>query len=423
MNTNTPEIQLYMFQDGSRHGAVKVLSSFLNSHSSVSVSNLKKDDSFDKNTESALKSFQKHKNLIPTGRMDLKTWLAIGAEMDPISINVVSINDQTLRDLLQMGYRSRFPFKKFSARSQNGFSGNVTKTTTNFDTKSATGDFSFTVYVAAFAPFNRFGPLNLSRGDGNARRFGFDPLKTYRLRAESKMVASPGSHSYPWSVTKAAEATDSYLIVPSSIPVFTGISILTLKERKEKSEGTVSDEDTGEQKPEGLVREGNSIRYHFWGNDDAFALWGNDSFFASDIDIHADINFEYDYYTKPNSFIMRIFGKILGDQFPAVETYVLDQIGNGVMLGVFQVREGDGPVLTRDGGRGIIGDKKLPMIEIDVSIIIENGFFTGIKKFSRIISLAEHNKQFTDLLPVKPEGFNQRFSPVLPIFPRPILFP
>ena len=353
--------------------------------------------------------------------MDLKTWFAIGAEMDPISINLASMSDQTVRDLLQIGYRSKFPFPKMSSQgtSGSGFSGFVQNQSSLSENKAIVEDFSFTVYVTAFAPFNRFGPMNASRGDGNDRRFGYNLLETYRLRAESKMIAAPGTHKYPWSVTQAATPTDSYLLVPRLRGVVPGVSITTLEDREEKSEGTITDEDTGEVKTEGFYREGNSVRYHFHGNDDAFALWGGNSWLTSDIDIHADISFKYDYFSKPNSFWLRITGKISGDQFPAVETYVRDRIGNGVMLGVWQIREGDGPVLMRDLTRGIIGDKNLPMFDIDVIIIVENGFFTGVYKNGSVISLADYNRQFTDLPPVRPgiPAFKREFQTV-PV-PRP----
>ena len=116
---------------------------------------------------------------------------------------------------------------------------------------------------------------------------------------------------------------------------------------------------------------------------------------------------------------MKIGGKISGDQFPAVETYVLDRAGNGVMLGVWQVNEGDGPVFTRNGDFGIVGDKNLPMIAIDVSIIVENGIFTGILKNGSVVSLAAHNKQFTDLPPVKPGASKRGLLPPLYLNPIP----
>ena len=210
------KLQSYMFRDGNTHPAVSVVKTFLNSSPKTSVDNLKTDNMFDGETKKSLANFQRNVGLSPTGIMDIKTWLAIGAEMNPVQINIVSMSDQTVRDLLQMGYRLKFPpIKKVNSNNPSGISGFVQKKSLSISGESVTGDFIFSVYVTVFAPFNWFGPLNLSRGDGNARRFGFDRFATYRLRAESKMTASPGNHTFPWSVTKAATATDSYLLVPS----------------------------------------------------------------------------------------------------------------------------------------------------------------------------------------------------------------
>ncbi len=57
--------------------------------------------------------------------------------------------------------------------------------------------------------------------------------------------------------------------------------------------------------------------------------------------------------------------------------------------------------LSQDWWLGIEGDRKLPMIDIDVSIIVENGIFINVVKNGRTISLDEHNKAFTSLPPIK----------------------
>ena len=77
-----------MFQNGGSHPAVKTIKSFLNSCPQVSTGNLKLNNSFDAETRDALKQFQKYKRLIPTGKMDLTTWVAIGSDMDVISVKV-----------------------------------------------------------------------------------------------------------------------------------------------------------------------------------------------------------------------------------------------------------------------------------------------------------------------------------------------
>ena len=392
-----------MFQSGNNHSAVRVIKTFLNSSPKTATNNLKPDNSFDAATNSALAEFQKNKGLNPTGGMDVKTWLAIGAEMNPVQIHLAGMWDRTARDLLQMGYRLKFPFKKRNSDNPSGITGFV-QTKSLLTNAAEPYKFTFSVFVVAFAPFDWFGPLNLSRGDGKDRRFGFKLSESYRLRAETTMTASLGSNTFPWSVTRASDATDSYLLVPSIPRGAFGVSIPSVKLIKEKSEGTISSETTGEVQPNGLRQEGSGILYHFHGNDDAFALWGGDSLLTSDIDIHASLYFQYFPQANSKTVLMRASGRILGDQFPAVETFIRDQMGNGVMLGVWQVNEGDGPVFDRYGNPGIIGDKRLPMIDVDVHVTVEDGVFTGVQKFGRIVSLAEHNKQFTDLSPVKWTG-------------------
>lgn len=392
-----------MFQTGNNHPAVRIVKTFLNSSPKTPTDNLKPDNTFDAATKAALADFQRSKGLNPSGILDFKTWLVIGAEMNPVQIELAAMWDRTARDLLRIGYRSKFPLRK---KNPSGIGGAV-ETNAPVNNQSATADFTFRVFVTAFAPFDWFGPLNLSMGDGKDRRFAPNPFKSYRLQAESRMTASPGHHTFPWSITNAATATDSYLLVPSIPRGVMGVSLPSPKLLQEKSEGTISSEVTGEAQPNGLRQEGNAIIYHFYGNDDAFALWGDNSLLTSDIDIHANLYFNYVWQPGSKTVVMRATGNINGDQFPAVETYILDRMGNAVMLGVWQVSEGDGPVFDRYGNPGIIGDKRMPMIDVDVSVNVEEGIFKSVQKNDRTVSLAEHNKQYTDLSPVKWEGFKR----------------
>ena len=147
------------------------------------------------------------------------------------------------------------------------------------------------------------------------------------------------------------------------------------------------------------------LRYHFYGNDRAFRLFGESSMLASDIDVHPNINFDYTPdKNNPKNISMRVYGNITGDQFPAVETYVIDKNDRAVMLGVWQIRDGDGPVLSRDLSRGIEGDKQLPMIDIDVTVIVEDGTFTGVLSGGRIVSPEEYNRCYTSLPTVAPNS-------------------
>ncbi len=159
-----------MFGEESRHPAVKIVKSFLNASSKTPVNNLKTNDSFDSAARESLANFQKSKDLSPTGLMDLKTWFAIGAEMNPIQIKEIWVADRTAGDLLLLGYRSKLPFFGKNPNNPLGLNGKV-QTKSPIGVYSAENNFTFTVYVTAFAPFDWFGPLNASRGDGKVRRF------------------------------------------------------------------------------------------------------------------------------------------------------------------------------------------------------------------------------------------------------------
>ena len=113
MNFNTLNLlRSYSFGVGGSHNVVRTIKTFLNSHPAVKVSDLKQDTLFDSKTQTALAQFQRLKGLKPTGVTDLKTWLAIGAEMNPISIQAASMGNQRLRDLLGLGYVSKHAHRK-----------------------------------------------------------------------------------------------------------------------------------------------------------------------------------------------------------------------------------------------------------------------------------------------------------------------
>lgn len=387
-----------MFQTGSEHSAVGIVKKFLNSSPNVPTAGLRINNSFDEETKKALADFQKNKGLSPTGRMNLSTWFAIGAEMNPISIDIASVNDSTVRDLLQMGYGSKFPFTKVNS---NNLSHPLIHTNSSSPFALVGGyNFTFRVFVNVFAPFDWFGPLNWSKGDGANRRFGIDPYASYRLQSFSTVIARPGDNIYDWqrkqSATKVANPTKSYLWKPwdrDPAPVYS--------EGHLRREEHLSDFDRPEA--DELTHSSDRFKYHFYGNDDAFALWGGNSMITSDIDVHPNINFHYKPDEKDSQkILLRAYGNVIGDQFPAVEVFILDKNSNGVILGVWQIREGDGPVLTRNGGFGIVGDKQLPMIDFDLTTVVEKGIFTGVIKNGRTVSLAEHNKYYTSLPTINP---------------------
>lgn len=373
MNINALNLlRSYMFRVGSNHNAVRTVKLFLNAHHKVPIFDLKSDSVFDAKTQTALTQFQKSKNLLTTGRMDLRTWSAIGAEMHGAQINIISVGDPTLRHLLTFGSKTNQPAK--TAPSNNAFVRN--KASALGSQRAGFPKFPIIFYLSAFAPFDWFGPFNLAKGDGNNRRFGTNPKDGYRIRGVSEMTAVDDGTEYPYSVTRASDATTSTLWIPFIEP-------------STQSECYINDPYTGNYQVNGLHREKLSAEYHLYGNDDAFFFmdWNP----ISDIDVHPKVWFSFELQANPNNVLMHATGSVIGDRFPAVEAYILDRNNNGVMLGVYQIDANDTPQ------RKLSGDNRLPMFNIDVKIMVENGIFTGVMKNGGIVSLEQHNSYYTNL--------------------------
>lgn len=365
-------LQAYMFRTDSNHPAVRALKTFLNGSAKTQTSNLTINNLFDAQTAAALAEFQKNKGLVATGRMDFKTWLTIGAEMQMPQIRNIAARDATLRDLLELGQKQRLGLK--SPRQNNAVISN--KVLSSGRRTVGFPQFTFRLFVSAFAPFKWFGPFNFSEGDGVNRRFGVDLAATYRIRGESKISAVDDGTTFPYSVTTA------------SIPTISKLFPLSLV-HEDKSECHINDPHTGEYQPNGLYSEKSGVEYHMYGNDDAFFHFDKNP--ISDIDVYPTAWFTYEPQANPNNVIMRATGGAVGDQFPAVEMFLVDRKSNGVMLGVFQINAKDTPQWK------LPGNNRLPMITFDLKIMVESGIFTGVFKNDRLISLAEHNSYYTNL--------------------------
>ena len=414
MNSRAIEkLNSYMFGIGDVHQSINLLKRALRFDSRIPTDDIEINNLFDKNTQIAVALFQKGKELTLTGRMDFMTWLALGSELNPMQIKGLFASDVTLQNLLGLGYVFRHPYRNTVS---NNFLNNAVIHTNSSGLAAQPNGFNFTfrVFVTVFAPFDWFGPFNLSKGDGADRRFGIKQAASYRLQCSSTITAASGDKTYYWTelrkaaVTTVSNPTTSVLRVPFTlIPLSGGMTVLPVPYPKVaksaghlKPEEKLSDFDLLES--DEIKNSPDRLKYHFFGNDAALSFWGNRSWIAADIDVHPTINFDYKQdKDNPKKVTMRVYGNIIGDQFPAVETFILDKNGNGVMLGVWQARKDDGPVFTANGRFGIEGDKQLPMIDIDVTVIVEDGVFTGVLKNEKVVSLAEHNQYYTNLPTIK----------------------
>ncbi len=240
------------------------------------------------------------------------------------------------------------------------------------DRTGAFPEFTFSVYVRSFAPYQWFGPGNVARGDN--RGFSTDPNKTYRIQAFSRVTAADDGRYFPMSMTQASEATTSE----------TNLGFISWTA---DSECYINDPN-GNYFADGLPGGNDSLGYHMYGNDDAIP------FVSSDIDLHPELRFNY--ADQGDGVVnMTVTGAVTGDQFPAAEAFIRDSNGNSVMLGVFAPTASSGPVTS------LPGNGTSPMINVDVTVQVNNGVFQGVVENGKVISLDEYNRRFTSQSPVR----------------------
>lgn len=234
-------------------------------------------------------------------------------------------------------------------------------------------EFNFSVYVRAFAPFEWFGPGNVARGDN--RGFSTDVGASYRIQASSEVTAANDGRYFPMSITRPSPPT----ISETNLGFYSWTAY---------SEGYVNDPN-GSYYGDGLPGGNDSLGYHLYGNDDAIPI------VSSDIDLRPE--FRFNYADQGNGVVnMTVTGQVTGDQFPAAEAFIRDTNGNAVVLGVFAPAASSGPVTS------LPGNNTRPMIDVNVTVQVNNGVFQGVVENGNIISLEEYNRRFTDQSPVRP---------------------
>lgn len=241
--------------------------------------------------------------------------------------------------------------------------------------------FSFSVYVRAFAPYKWFGPGNVARGDD--RGFSTAPGASYRIQASTEMIARNDGISHPFSVTRPSPPTTSETNLGSIY--YPGINVAWTAQ----SESYINNSNgnyAGSELFGGVER----ISYHMYGNDDAIPL------VSSDIDLHPNFWFKFDESQGNGIVDMTVTGSVIGDQFPAAEAFIRDSSGNAVMLGTFAPSSSSGPVLS------LPFDNRLPMIDVNVTVRVNNGVFQGVVENGSVVSLDEYNRRFTSQSAVRP---------------------
>lgn len=98
------QFQPLMFSVESKNPAVRIVKEFLNAHPHVRNFNLPLNYNFDTQTQAALAEYQRYRKLSSIdGSMNAETWKAIGSDMHPAQIEIVSTHAAAVRWLLISG--------------------------------------------------------------------------------------------------------------------------------------------------------------------------------------------------------------------------------------------------------------------------------------------------------------------------------
>jgi RHS repeat-associated protein len=232
--------------------------------------------------------------------------------------------------------------------------------------------FTFSLYTRAFAPFEWFAQGSHARGDN--RGFSTDPQATYRISAYTEMTTTDNGTRYPTSITRASPpALSEERIGPFSWSAYSEAYVYN-------PDGTFYEELPGGNE---------NIAYWVAGNDDAIP------FVSGNIDLHP--SFWFKYSKQENGVVdMSVTGTVTGDQFPAAESFIRDNSGNSIMLGVFAPSSESTPetALPFNGTS--------PMINVNLTVRVQNGVFQGVVENGNLISIDEWNKRFTSQPAVRP---------------------
>jgi hypothetical protein len=128
------------------------------------------------------------------------------------------------------------------------------------------------------------------------------------------------------------------------------------------------------------------------GADLSFQLSGNNDIIPGSPDIDTKGDFAIGRIDSEEGSVITISGSIFGDKFPANETFLTDQNGTGVFLGV---SEADGNPFT-----SLPGDNCRLMSRFNIGINFgSNGNVIGVTAGNSTYSVEAWNARFSDLNP------------------------
>jgi RHS repeat-associated protein len=226
------------------------------------------------------------------------------------------------------------------------------------------------VVTTSFAPFSLFGSdgFGAFTGDGAGRKFGLERNK-YRTSGSVKLDLANSKYISKWAATDVTSTYHRY-------------SKLIMGDYTAKS-------------PSRTKVNGLNLQSNFVGTNFSVAGSNKAHMSAPDIDVNVAIGFQ-----RINDNKYRVSGSVRGDRFPANETYLRDEGGNILMLGVSGVNtenENLGPYID------LPGDNRRFMSSFNFNVIFEgenNSTIKGVETSNgNFIDRETWNQQFQQLDP------------------------
>ena len=221
------------------------------------------------------------------------------------------------------------------------------------------------IHTRSFAPFKTFG--GPYKGDGKNRKFGLHSKASSRISGSVGIDASSsGIRSSLFNMS--VQGSESHNVITGN---------------KTYSEAALEVNLSSSTSKKG--RRSAGLDFHLKGNNDLVTGSPN-------INTKGDIGITHKDLGEEGS-IISFSGKIFGDNFPANETFITDQNGVGIFLGVSGA-EGN-PFFSLFGDNN---DRDMSSFSISVSFD-QNGNATGVIYNGKTYSIQDWNKQFEGLDP------------------------
>jgi RHS repeat-associated protein len=234
------------------------------------------------------------------------------------------------------------------------------------------GGEKLNVVTSSFAPYNTFGSdlFGSYKGDGENRQFGMQ-LDKYRMSGGVLLDLATTTYIGKWSG-------------------------LTTSQYMRKSHILFEDYSS--------ISESNTNIDLMFRSDDfiagLFQVNGGNSAAAVSADIDNHVFFAFD---RINEFEYHIFGSVVGDRFPANETYILDENKNMLILGVSGPNNANKDLAPY---QELLGNNTRPMSTFDFNILFENDKKTikGVKMNNgKFFNRQNWNKKFQNMDPKNPQ--------------------